>query len=119
MKTVLLVDDSRTVQVAARLMLTGYRVITASDGEEGVQKAVAERPDLILLDVVMPRLDGFAALQQLRAHEALRAVPILMLSTRGEPENIERGYSSGCTEYLTKPLDGAELLARVRDFIGT
>ncbi len=115
-KTILVVDDSSTVLFAAKMILSAYEIITASDGKEGVEKAIAEHPDLILLDVVMPKLDGFQACRMLR--EQLGETPIFMMTTRGEPHNIQNGYESGCTEYITKPFDGAELLARVRNFIG-
>jgi DNA-binding response OmpR family regulator len=117
-KKILLVDDSSTVLLATRMLLSDYEVVTACDGEEGVAKALAELPDLILLDVIMPKLDGFQACRTLRAREELAELPILMMTTRGEPHNIQAGYECGCTEYITKPFDGAELLARIRNFIG-
>lgn len=117
-KKILLVDDSNTVLLTAKMLLRGYDVVTAGNGEDGVRKATSERPDLILLDVVMPKLDGFQACRLLREHDHTRDVPILMMTTRGEPHNIQAGYESGCTEYITKPFDAAELLARVRNFIG-
>ena len=115
-KKILLVDDSNTVLTTGTLLLARYELLTAKDGQEGVAKALSERPDLILLDVVMPKLDGLAACKQLR--QKLGDTPIIMLTTRGDPQSIEAGYESGCTEYLTKPFDGAELLARVRTFLG-
>jgi len=118
---VLLVDDSRTALLMGEMMFrehTGYEVVTARDGQEGVKKALAEKPDLILLDVVMPKMDGFAACQEMRTHKALKSVPIVMLTSRGEPNNVETGYSSGCNAYLTKPINAHELLEVVRMFIG-
>ena len=117
-KKILLIDDSKTVLFTAKMILSDYDLVTASDGEEGVLKAISERPDLILLDVIMPRLDGFGACRRIREYETLRPLPIIMMTTRGEPHNIQEGYESGCTEYITKPFDGAELLERIRNFLG-
>ena len=119
-KKILLVDDADTILMIERMILNrgGYELITAKDGQEAVAKAVAERPDLILLDIVMPRMNGFEALKQLRSQEATRAIPIMMVTTRGEEENVEAGFASGCDDYITKPLNGSEVLAKVRSFLG-
>jgi DNA-binding response OmpR family regulator len=90
----------------------GHRVIAASQGADGLERALAEQPDLILLDVMMPRLDGFALAQELR--RLGRAVPILMLTAKGRVEDRVRGLDSGADDYLVKPFSGDELLARVR-----
>ena len=118
-KRILLVDDSPTALLWQRLILEDdhHEILVATDGEEGVRIAKAEHPDLVLLDVVMPRMDGFEALRQLRADEQLRHVPVLMVTTRGEMPNVMQGFESGCNEYITKPLDRAELLAKVRSYL--
>ena len=119
-KKILLVDDSNTILMMEKFILRDqrYELIVASDGEEGVQKAVEHRPDLILLDVIMPKLNGFEACRRIREHEATRATPIIMVTTRGEATNVETGWSSGCTDYVTKPIDAIELLAKVRNLLG-
>ncbi len=119
-KKILLVDDADTILMMERMILNrgGYELITAKDGQEAVAKAVAERPDLILLDIVMPRMNGFEALKQLRSQEATKAIPIMMVTTRGEEENVEAGFASGCDDYITKPLNGSEVLAKVRSYLG-
>ena len=119
-KKILLVDDADTILMMERMILNkgGYELITAKDGQEAVTKAVAERPDLILLDIVMPRMNGLEALKQLRSHEATKAIPIMMVTTRGEEENVEAGYASGCDDYITKPMNGSEVLAKVRSYLG-
>ena len=119
---VLLVDDSNTALLIGETILkqhTSYEVMTARDGEEAVRKAVAEMPDLILMDVVMPKMDGFAACREIRKHERLRSVSIIMVTSRGEPINVEMGYQSGCNAYLTKPISATELLELVRILLGT
>ncbi len=119
-KKILLVDDADTILMMERMILNkgGYELITAKDGQEAVAKAVAERPDLILMDVVMPRMNGFEALKQLRSQEATKTIPIVMVTTRGEEENVETGYQSGCDDYITKPFNGLEVLAKVKNYLG-
>ncbi len=119
-KKILIVDDSSTVLLMEKMILsTGpYEVVSARDGQEGVEKAQSERPDLILMDVIMPRMDGFEACRRIRAGETTRDIPVIMVSTRGEMQSIERGYESGCSDYVTKPIDRIELLAKVRSCLG-
>ena len=89
----------------------GYRVLTASDGEAGLGRAMREKPDLILLDVMMPRLDGYALCSELRRHAA--AVPVLMVTAKGQIQDRVRGLDSGADDYPVKPFSMEELLARV------
>jgi DNA-binding response OmpR family regulator len=118
-KKILLVDDSQTVLLMHKMILgKHWQIVTARDGQEGVDTALSEKPDLILMDVVMPRLSGFEAVQQLRQHESTRETPIIMVTTRGEEENIESGYELGCTDYITKPVNNVELMTKVRCYIG-
>jgi DNA-binding response OmpR family regulator len=119
-KKILLVDDSSTVLLMERMILSKseYEVVTAKDGQEGVEKARSERPDLILMDVVMPRMDGFEACRRLREQEDTAAIPVIMVTTRGELASVETGYASGCNDYVTKPINGLELLAKVRSCLG-
>lgn len=118
-KKILLVDDSSTILMMEKFILRNdpYTLITASDGQEAVAKAVAEKPDLILLDVIMPRMGGFEACRQIRQHEAAKHIPIIMVTTRGEATNIEEGWASGCTDYVTKPINAIELLIKVRSLL--
>ncbi len=120
MKKVLLVDDSSTVLMMERMVLKkrSYEILTASNGEEGVRRALAERPDVILMDVIMPEMNGFEACRRLRQEEATRDIPIIMVTTRGEQVNVETGFESGCNDYITKPVDPLELLAKLRDQLG-
>jgi DNA-binding response OmpR family regulator len=118
-KKILLVDDSPTAILWQRLILEDdpYDILVATDGEEGVRVAKAELPDLVLLDVVMPRMNGFEALRALRAEKSLRHMPILMVTTRSEMPNVLEGYEGGCNEYITKPVDRTELLTKVRSYL--
>ncbi|QRN98306.1 response regulator [Archangium violaceum] len=118
-KKILLVDDSHTVLLLHRMMLShcGYELLTARDGQEALDKAFVERPDLIFLDVLMPRLDGFQTCRALRLRSEMKDVPIILVTTRGEPHYVRQGFESGCTDYITKPFDGEELLAKVRSHL--
>ena len=118
-KKILLIDDSNTILMMETMILRGgsYDLVSAKDGEEGVEKALAEHPDLILLDIVMPKMDGFEVCKRLRAEEATKATPIIMVTTRGEGENVEKGFEVGCTDYVTKPINKVELLAKVGNYL--
>ena len=119
-KKILLVDDSSTVILMEKMILRNepYDLLVARDGREGVERAVAERPDLILMDLVMPHMTGLEAVRSLRANEATRDTPIIMVTTRGEAENVEAGYASGTTDYVTKPINNIELLVKIRYLLG-
>jgi DNA-binding response OmpR family regulator len=119
-KKILLVDDSETILEMERMILQQdrYEVLTARDGEEGVTKALELKPDLILMDVIMPGLDGFAAVRRLREHPGTSRVPIVMVTSKAEAESMETGYESGCSDYIIKPIDRMELVAKVKNLLG-
>ena len=99
-KKILVVDDSLTSLMWQRMILGGekYSVVTANDGQEGVATAVSEKPDLILMDVVMPKMNGFEACRALRANVATSRVPVIMVTTKSAANSVEEGYESGCTD---------------------
>jgi DNA-binding response OmpR family regulator len=119
-KKILLVDDAETILMMERMILNkaGYELITAKDGQEAVTKAASERPDLILMDVVMPKMNGFEACKQIRSNEVTKAIPIIMVTTRGEAESVEAGFENGCDEYVTKPINGLEIVSKVKSALG-
>jgi CheY-like chemotaxis protein len=120
-KKVLLVDDSTTALLMEQMILKNradFELIVARDGQEAVEKTLAELPDLIVMDVVMPRMTGIEACKQIRLQDHTRHIPIILVTTRGEPENVEIGYASGCNDYVTKPINGAELITKIVDLIG-
>ena len=120
-KKILLVDDSKTAIFMEQTLLKKsgiYDLVTASDGAEGVSKATAELPDLILMDMVMPHMTGLEAARALRQREDTKHIPIIMVTTRGEAENVAAGRDSGCNDYVTKPIDGPVLLAKIRTLLG-
>ena len=118
-KRILLVDDSGTTLMMERMILKSepYEVVVAKNGKQALDLALEQPPDLILLDVVMPVMDGFETCKQLRAHEGTSAIPIIMVTTKGQAEHVESGFASGCSDYVTKPIDGLELLTKVRDHL--
>jgi DNA-binding response OmpR family regulator len=119
-RKILLVDDSETILQMEQMILAknSYELILARDGEEGVAKALATRPDLILMDIVMPKMDGFEAVKKLRDNAQMRGVPIVMVTSKGEAESMEAGYENGCSDYILKPIDQRELLAKVKNLLG-
>jgi DNA-binding response OmpR family regulator len=119
-KKILLVDDSNTVILMEKMILSKspYDLVVAKDGQDGVEKATSEKPDLILMDVMMPRLNGFEACKRLRAQNETAAIPIILVTTRGEEESVRSGREAGCNDYLTKPINGGELLTKVRGYLG-
>lgn len=118
-KKILLVDDSSTVLLFEKMVLSKepYDLLVARDGEEGLEKALAERPHLILMDVVMPRMDGLEACRRIRARAEISGTPVILVTTRSEPEAVTSGRAAGCSDYVTKPIDPAELLSKVRALI--
>jgi CheY-like chemotaxis protein len=119
-KKILVVDDSRTTLLMEQMILrkAPYDLVTAMDGQEALRKAVEEQPDLILMDVVMPKMTGFEACRALRLRPETSGIPIILVTTRGEAENVETGFASGCSDYVTKPIDSVELLTKIRDYVG-
>jgi CheY-like chemotaxis protein len=111
-KKVLICDDDpvilRLLQV--NLEIEGYDVVIAHHGEEAVTMALAEAPDLVLLDIMMPRMDGYEACRQIRSHEETKEVPIVFLSARAQQSDIDKGRAYGVSDYLTKPFDPTDLL---------
>ena len=116
---ILAVDDMPTNLeiLRVRLEAQGYEVITAEDGEEALTKARELEPDLVLLDIMMPKLDGIAVLKQLKQDAMLRFVPIILVTAKSDVRDVVSGLDSGGDEYLTKPFEHAALTARVRSLL--
>src|SRR6185503_4905091 len=111
---ILVVEDELPMRTALEdcLAAEGFRVLSASDGERGLERALKDKPDLILLDIMMPRLDGFALCAELR--KLGHATPVLMLTAKGQVRDRVSGLDAGADDYLVKPFSTDELLARVR-----
>jgi DNA-binding response OmpR family regulator len=116
---VLLVDDDPVILklLQVNFEMEGYTVVLANDGVEGLEKARSERPDIVLLDIMMPRMDGLQVTEALKADEATRNIPIILLSAKAQASDIQAGKDMGADDYLTKPFDPLELLERVTELL--
>ena len=107
-----MVDDDQSIQrvLVQTLQLEGYEVATASDGVEALETLQSQLPDVVILDVMMPKLDGLDVLKRMRADERTQTVPVILLTARSSQEDIWEGWQSGVDYYMTKPFDVEELL---------
>lgn len=114
-KKILVVDDERHIVrlVEVNLARAGYDVAVAYDGVEALEVFAKEKPDMVVLDVMMPRMDGFEVLKKLQADPNSQDVPVIMLTAKAQDADIFRGWSSGVSSYLTKPFNPRELLTFV------
>lgn len=119
-RTILVADDDPDIQslVVLRLERSGYRVIRASDGEEALALALAEHPDLAVLDIMMPKLDGCEVTRSLRSHPETADMPVILLTARVQDGDVTRGLEAGATDYVKKPFSPQELGARVASILG-
>jgi len=116
MHTLLVIEDEAPLRANLVRILSaeGYRVITAADGDEGLARVLDSRPDAVICDILMPRLDGFGVLTALRSRPETAGIPFLFLTASADKVDLARGLQSGANEYVTKPFKIAELLAAVR-----
>ncbi len=117
---ILVVDDDQKVLyvLSEGLEAGGYKVRTAQNGAQGVIAAVQFRPDLILLDLAMPKLDGWQTLERLRRYNEISKIPVIMLTGKGETGNLMRAQELGVTDYFIKPIEIADILKFIRRYIG-
>jgi len=115
MAKILVIDDSRLIAHVAKTILTKrkHEVILAQDGMAGLEAAKSERPDMILLDLIMPVMDGYQVCEQLKEEGSTKEIPIIMLTSKAEPADKVKGLEMGALDYVTKPFDEGELVARV------
>jgi DNA-binding NarL/FixJ family response regulator len=116
MQSILLIEDHAPMRrtLATALEMEGFEVLTAENGRIGIALAHSELPDLIICDVMMPEVDGYSVLQQLRAHRPTATTPFIFLTAKGEKPDIRAGMNMGADDYLTKPAVKSELLAAIR-----
>jgi two-component system cell cycle response regulator DivK len=119
MTTVLIIEDNRRNMLLIRdlLRLHGFRTLEAADGEEGIARAKAERPDLILMDLQLPGMDGLTATRVLRQDPITAAIPVVALTAHAMKGDRERALEAGCSGYIPKPIDTRRFLAQVQTFL--
>jgi DNA-binding response OmpR family regulator len=119
-KKVLIADDEQNIVISIEFLLRreGYEVVVAVDGEAALATARAEKPDLVLLDVMMPKMNGFDVCQAIRADADLAGMRVLMLTAKGRETEVSKGLGLGADAYMTKPFSTKELVAQVRTLLG-
>jgi len=116
MATILVIDDSKLIVHVANKMLSnsGHNVLLAGDGETGLELANSKKPDLILLDLILPGIDGYQVCQQIKSNDNTKDIPVIMLTSKAEHADKVKGLKLGASDYVTKPFDEGELIARVQ-----
>ena len=118
MKKVLVVEDvDFNRELIVQLLEDKYQVIEAVNGQEGIELAERERPELILMDLSLPVMDGWEATRRLKASDDLRSIPVIALTARAMKGDKEKALAAGCDDYLVKPLDEDELMARIAKYL--
>jgi CheY-like chemotaxis protein len=118
-KTILIIEDHELNRdLLVQILEDTYTVIVAVDGADGVAKATAQRPDLILMDFGMPIMDGWEATRTIKAQAALRHIPIIAVTSHAMVGDEDKARAAGCDDYMAKPIDEDELLGKIRQFIG-
>ncbi|MGH2753446.1 MAG: response regulator [Actinomycetota bacterium] len=119
-KRILICDDDPVILrlLEVNLELEGFHVLLAHHGEEALEIATRESPDLIVLDIMMPRLDGYQTCQRLKEQEGTKDIPVIFLSAKAQASDVELGRSFGVADYLTKPFDPDDLIEVVNRFVG-
>jgi DNA-binding response OmpR family regulator len=117
---ILVVDDEIYIVhiLDFSLGMEGYTVVTALDGEQALEKARAEKPDLIVLDIMMPKLDGYETCKRLKADDATKAIPVILLSAKGRNVDQKVGFEVGADDYITKPFSPRKLVERINAILG-
>lgn len=118
-RKILLIDDEKDLVdlVKSNLESNGYDVLIAFNGKQGLEKAMAEQPDLIILDIMMPVMDGFETLRKIRDDDRIKNTPIIMLTVKSETESIFKAEELGSTDYITKPFSLEELINLIKTYI--
>ncbi|MCK5542355.1 MAG: response regulator [Desulfobacterales bacterium] len=117
-KKILIVDDSPTGLKAVSAVLKNYDIITATDGKQALEKALAEKPDLVVLDVIMPHMDGFQACRKMKKSPELKHIPIILLTSKNQKSDKFWGEKQGADVYLTKPCEDSLLLKEIEQIVG-
>jgi CheY-like chemotaxis protein len=119
-KRALLVDDSETVIQFEKMILRGLglELSSAKNGKLALEQIALQKPDLVLLDLMMPDMDGIETLRRLKESPGLQSIPVVVVTTKGDPELVKQAFEAGCDDYVTKPIDKMELLAKIKGILG-
>ena len=118
---ILVVDDEVYIVhiLDFSLGMEGYEVVTALDGEEALAKSLEHKPDLIVLDIMMPKMDGYEVCKRLKADDATRSIPVILLSAKGRNVDQKMGFEAGAEDYITKPFSPRKLVERINALLNT
>ncbi|MFO8072565.1 MAG: response regulator [Polyangia bacterium] len=116
---ILIVDDTETMRLYERMLLTGqgYELDLAGDGVEALEKMKEDLPDLVLLDIMMPKMDGIECCRRIKEDEMMKDVKVVMVTTKSEYERVKEAFAAGCDDYITKPIDKLELLSKIKELL--
>ena len=121
MAKILIAEDERDIRDLIEFSLTfaGFEVVTAVDGQDAVEKALVVKPDLIMMDVRMPRMTGYEACAKMKTMDEIKDIPVVILSAKGQESEIQTGLNAGAYEYILKPFAPDELIQRVKDIVSS
>jgi CheY-like chemotaxis protein len=116
---ILIVDDTETLRLFARMILTGqgYELDMAENGIEALKKMKVNKPDLVLLDIIMPEMDGIECLKRIRQDESMQNVKVIVATTNTEYEKVKEAFMAGCDDFITKPINRTELISKVEELL--
>lgn len=119
MKNILIVEDTElNIDLLTQLLEDDYNLVVARDGEQGVKMAIQHTPDLILMDINLPLMDGYEATRRIRANAAFKSTPIIGLSAHAMDGHEQKAKSAGCNSYLTKPINDQALFSKLKEYLG-
>jgi CheY-like chemotaxis protein len=115
----LIVDDTETVRLYEQMLLTGqgYEVDMAADGIEALESIARTKPDLVLLDIMMPRMDGIECCRRIKENADTKEIKVIMVTTKNEYDKVKEAFVAGCDDYITKPIDKTEMFTKIKDLL--
>jgi CheY-like chemotaxis protein len=116
---ILIVDDTETMRLYEQMLLSGqgYELELAENGVQALEKIKEKKPDLVLLDIMMPEMDGIVCCQRIKSEEATRDIKVVMVTTKSEYRKVKEAFAAGCDDYVTKPINRVELLSKLKELL--
>lgn len=116
---ILIVDDTETMRLYEHMLLSGqgYELDMAENGLEALEKIKANKPDLVLLDIMMPQMNGIECCRQIKSDDETREIKVVMVTTKSEYEKVKEAFAAGCDDYVTKPINRVELLSKLKELL--